>query len=383
MKNILSTVITAAAVFIISGCEQFSTSYQRIDDTEFRLLKILWSPTDAAPGDTVTVTAVFAGKRLDLRSDLEWFIHFNMIRSLTGSETVVDTARLDTVALSCYDTAFSPNTQAVAFKIPIPKGIVRNSASIPERWTDMLPPELRGAIPPQLSNVTKSQMVNLLESPEDMGNMIKLISSGDSARAQVLLAQTLQFFTVPIRISAKLHEPGRLPHTMISNHTIRYNNRFEKYGAPINYAPTALDVLIYKAKGDVNNIDNKAGLQLDSIVIDNSGNSVIEVEKGYSYFLDVHTWHNDSTITMFGNKIYETLDIYRQFQLDKEETAGVHHSKFMDIANYNGKVTFPTDKRITKFVFWMTMTDTDNMTNERLRPVGATLVEVSGRFVYK
>jgi hypothetical protein len=232
MKKIIPVVITAA-VFIISGCEQFSTTYQRIDDAEFRLLKMLWNHVDAAPGDTVTMMAVFAGKAMyvDLDSYLDWWISFNMIRSLTGAEAVIDSVPLKPIAQS-YDTAFSPNTRAIAFKIPIPKDIVRASASIPERWVDMLPPALRGVIPPAFAGMTKNQIVDLLESPAVMIDSVRNLTYGQRGgdvpsvliidnSAKVLLAQILQFFTVPIRISVNMHEEGRLPHTMISNHSIR------------------------------------------------------------------------------------------------------------------------------------------------------------------
>jgi len=63
MKHVLSTAIITAAIFLTAGCEQFSTTYQRIDASEFRLLDFIYEPADIAPGDTLTLTAVFAGNR--------------------------------------------------------------------------------------------------------------------------------------------------------------------------------------------------------------------------------------------------------------------------------------------------------------------------------
>jgi hypothetical protein len=339
------------------------------------MLKYIWEPADAAPGDTITLTAVFAGKHIDdLDNYLQWWVSFNMIRDILGNTTVVDSMRLEPIAESEI-VDFSPNTQAIRYKIPVPRDIVRNSASIPEIWTDALPAALKGALPPELALLTKTQVINMIETAAD--NVDKI--SGENTKA---LVPILQYFTVPMRVSTKMHEQGRLPHTIISTQYIRYNNRFKTIGIPVNNAPKVDKVVVYKVKGgDVSDIDDKNGLALDSITLDNSGNSVIEVEKGYSYFLDAHSNNIDTTITMDGNTIREKHRIYRQFQLDAKETAGIHHSKYMSISNLNGKITFPTDKRITKFVFWLTVYD--EVQNERLRPNGETLVEVSGRLVYK
>jgi hypothetical protein len=375
MKKYLSLIAMTALTLTFVTCEQFSTSYQRVDESEFRMLKYIWEPADAAPGDTITLTAVFAGKHIDdLDGYLQWWVSFNMIRDLLGNTTVVDSQRLEPIAESKI-VDFSPNTQAVQYKIPVPPDIVRNSVSIPEIWTDALPAALKGALPPGLSMLTKTQVINMIEASAD--NVDNL--TGENATA---LIPILQYFTVPMRVSTKMHEQGRLPHTIISTQYIRYNNRFKTIGIPVNNAPKVDKVVVYKVKGNgISDIDDKNGLALDSTILDDSGNSVIEVEKGYSYFLDAHSKNIDATITMDGNTIREKHRIYRQFQLDAKETAGIHHSKFMEISNSNGKITFPTDKRITKFVFWLTVYD--EVQNERLRPNGETLVEVSGRFVYK
>jgi len=67
--------------------------------------------------------------------------------------------------------------------------------------------------------------------------------------------------------------------------------------------------------------------------------------------------------------------------LDQNETNGIHHSKFLDVDNFNGKITMPTDKNIKNVIFWLTVYD--EAQNERLRPYGETLVERSVRLEYK
>jgi len=376
MKKTVSITAMAVAVAALFGCEQFSTSYQRIDDSEFRMLKYIWEPTDAAPGDTITLTAVFAGKRKDdLRNDLDWLVSFNVIRDLFGNTTVVDSDPFN-AKWEWRPVVFSPNTQAIEFKIQVPDSIVRKSASIPEDWADALPAQLKNALPAGFASMTKTQIVDTIEFYADTQNIKNIRPEIAGA-----LIPILQYFTVPMRVFTKMREPGRLPHTIVSTQYIRYNNRFKKIGVPVNNIPIVDKVVVYKVKGDVSSIDDKSGVTIADSTTFIGNDTVITVEKGYSYFLDAISNNIDTSVTMNGNKILEKHRIYRQFQLDKNEIAGIHHSKYMTVNNLNGKITMPADKNITKFIFWLTVYD--EVQNERLRPPGETLVERSGRLEYK
>jgi len=373
----------AIATVAMVGCEQFSTSYERIDDNEFRMLKYIWEPADAAPGDTITLTAVFAGKHMDnLDSYMKWWVSFNVIRDMFGNTTVVDSTRLESISKGQI-VYFSDSTQAIQFKIPVPSDIVRKSASITENWLDDLPVQMSG----DLTTLTKKQdVVDMIESSAAHANML-----GD--KQATALIPILQYFTVPMRISTKIQESGKLPHTIVSTQYIRYNSKFKVNdrqisSIPLNRIPdseTAV-VIVYRVEGDnVFSFSNKSGVKYDSTILDKNGSSVIEVKDGYTYFLSAITSPIDTTVTMNKEGILERIlekhRIYRQFQLDKSETKGIHYSKFMDIDNFNGKITMPTDKSITKFTFWLTIHD--EVLNERLRPIGGTLIERSGRLTYK
>jgi hypothetical protein len=112
---------------------------------------------------------------------------------------------------------------------------------------------------------------------------------------------------------------------------------------------------------------------------------VIEIEDGYTYFLEGESGSRlDYSLTMSGTLTEEDHYAYWQFQLDSTEAKGVHHSEYMDIGrNMTGlaRLTPPSNRRITKFTIWVTVRD--EVEGELNRPQGSTLVEVSGRFVYK
>ncbi|MCL2183988.1 MAG: hypothetical protein FWB85_11030 [Chitinispirillia bacterium] len=367
--NKILRLITAAALAALAGCDDFSTSYERIDESEFRLLDFMYLPADASPGDTITLMAVFAGKKVDLDSCIDWWISFNVITDIFGEETIVDSVPLLQAARR-IDTSFSPNTQTAAFRIPIPEDIVRKSPSIPDVWTEMFPPSVLNYIPDTMRSLSKNEIIAQIEA------------------AVITNPVILQLFTVPIRVTAKMRGPGRLPHTIRSSHSIRYNRRLHSRGlaaTPINRNPAVDSILVYKVKGDAIVFNSETGTAESVTRIDNSDDPVILIEPGYSYFIEAASQSRlDYTTTMFGTRMAEKHYAYWQFALDPRETAGVHHSKFMDFGSVMGgqwSIMPPTDKNITKFTFWVTVTD--EAINERMRPEGSALVEVPGRFAYK
>jgi len=396
MKNVLLMTLTTAAILIIAGCEQFTTSYQRIDDGEFRMLDFIYEPADASPGDTVTLTAIFAGKKtVDLLGDIDWGISFNVMRDLLfGSVTVVDSMPLNAAAES-FDTVFSPKTRAVKFRIPIPKDIMLTSKQIPDQWTDALPDQLISAMPPEFVSMTKKQIIDTLEW--FLENIAGAANGGGGGDDNPLIQNTgdlpklLQFFTVPIRVTAKMSEAGRLPHTIRSYQTIRYNRRLRAAGVnvPVNRNPVVDSIVVYKVEGkNITNFDNKnaGNRQYTSVRLDKSKDPVILAEDGYTYFLEAFSGSSvDRSITMGGKDTLEAHYAYWQFQLDPAEAGSVHFSRYMDTGGGMGGslsiLTPPTDRGITKFTLWVTVKD--EFLNEMNRPEASTLAEVSGRFEYK
>ena len=397
MKPII-TVTVAALFLIFAKCTDFSTSYQNVDEGEFRMLNFMfvnaefghWNPTlaDIAPGDSVTLTAVFAGKKKDLHNDIDWRVSFNATVDNYGMETAVGSAPIDKYG-RIIDTSFSKNTQAIAFKFKIPKDIVRKSASIPEKWTDMLPSYIAGALPEKFKSMTKNQVIDFIEQHEEY------MRNGDYTNWDLdmkLIPALFQFFTVPFIITANVKNEER-QHKIQCSHSVRYNSRFftHLYNAadiPVNYNPNIDDVILYKVKGDnIMNFDDKSGKQYLSISLKSTGTTEIIVEDGYSYFLDKLSSPFDATITMDAALLglsYNTGEkhwIYCHFQLDKNEKKDVPFSKQLDIDNMLGRIIIPKDKSIKNFTLWATVKD--EVINERLRPRGSTLGEYQVRFVYK
>jgi hypothetical protein len=396
MKLII-TVTTAVIFLIFMTCTEFSTSYQSIDEGEFRMLNFMFSPADIAPGDSATLIAVFAGKKKDLRNDIDWRVSFNVAVNNYGMETAVGSDPIDKHG-RLVNRTFSKNTQTIAFRFKIPENIVRKSASIPENWTDMLPPYIRSALPKEFTSTTKNQMIDFIEKRlEDIGNGDYVYE--DYMHDIRLLPALLQFFTVPIIITANVKNEGR-QHKIQCSHSVRYNRHFNHYLGdyiPVNRNPRIDSVLVHKVKGDnIMRFDNPGGKQYTSFNLDFSDTTEIIIEDGYSYFLEWYSNPFDQTLTMDAallaaaphlGSTYVTKEkhyAYWQFQMDKNEKKNVPFNKQMDIDNVlgrNSRLIVPKDKSIKNVTLWATVRD--EVINEKLRPRGSTLGEYQVRFVYK
>jgi hypothetical protein len=328
---------------------------------------------------------------------LEWRLSFNVIRDMFGSQTVVDSIPLEKLiaaggAWPPIDTVFSENTQAVAFKFVIPNDIVKTSQSILENWTDVLRTYANITVPEPLASLTKSQIVDMIDSIDMVPAYYEFIINNSILPLPIFL----QFFTVPIRVSAKIREDGKRPHTIISSQSVRYNRRFRNmyndYAIPYNSNPVVDSVVVYKAKGKDRVMFNPKNDKAErAFLIYRSDNPVkdpvIEIEDGYSYFIEAASGSKiDWTTTTKETREAEKHHANWQFRLDPEETKNVSYSDYMDfrsVMDASWSIVPPKDKRVKKFTFWATVTDADNTTNERMRPEGSTLVEISGRFDYK
>jgi len=400
MKSVI-TIITTVLFLTFAGCTDFSTSYQNIDEGEFRALSFMfsnatvipaWHSTtlaDVAPGDSVMLVAVFAGKKKDLYNDIDWRVSFNVAVNNYGRETAIGSEPIDKHG-RIIDFSFSQNTQAIAFKFKVPEDIVRKSASIPEKWTDMLPLHIRSVIPKEITSMTKNQVIDLIEEHEK-----QMRQNGDYTTLGFdtkFLPALFQLFTVPVIITADIKNEGR-EHKIQTSHSVRYNSRFHSfpypYGIPVNHNSVIYedDIILYKVKGsNITSFDYKSGKQYESFLLRTWRINEIYVEDGYSYFLDRFSNSFDATFTMdaiLSGSMYKTTEAqysYWQFQLDENEKKNVPFSKQMDIDNTHGRLILPKDRSIKNFTLWITVRD--EVINEKLRPRGSAFGEFQMRFVY-
>jgi len=412
MKRVITILI--AAILVTIGCSDFSTTYQRIDADAFRFLNIMYEPAEAAPGEWVRLTAVFAGKKIDLEESIDWRVSYNVLSSIHGTLTAVDDNPLEYDILYANRPYFpnSNSTQAISIRFRIPEDVVRKSGSIPENWAELVPSYVKNTLPKELLAMTKTEMIDLIEACDryfnDVGSITPIGGHALVIRRHpepeysdelyASLNTILQFFTAPIRISA--HVQGE--HTIQSTFSVRYNSRFhnsrsrifyDSYAWPptVNYNrnPQIHSVDVFKVKGR-NQLSYDYSDPYITLWGHPSNRGVIEVEDGYTYLAIAYTYGSsyDWSVTLGGSTVLEEHHVHWQFQLDEDEIKGVPRSKYMDVLSVPGQIGQmgawiipPADRRITKFTMWVTVTD--HVINERLRPQGSDLAEFYGMFVYK
>ena len=117
------------------GCSTFPTSYNRIESDKVRLIDFIYEPSEAAPGDTVTIKAIFSGKEIT-PEELSWKVSTRVVKNIYGMDTAFDIHPLQYKTEQCY---FSDNTSCISVEMVIPEDILYQSPMIPDDWQSGLP----------------------------------------------------------------------------------------------------------------------------------------------------------------------------------------------------------------------------------------------------
>ncbi len=373
-NSFFKCILTTGLLSIVTGilnCTSFPTSYDRIAASEVRLLDFIYEPVDAAPGDSVTVKAVFAGKQLDLNT-IDWKISYQVYINDYGSDTAINFIPLNRIPV---DFSFSDNTQSLAFRFKIPENAIRNSTAIPENILSMVPEALKDQLPEELTSLKKSDLINLVETYASLPQL------PEDSTLQEMLPQLLQLLTVRACIKASI--PGE--YVTSSTFTIRYNNLFSSAQfVPVNRNPRIDSIGVYKVKGqNILRFDSEK-YEYEFIKLygrdETSSIATIPVAKGYTYFIAAFTGDLDETITLDGNTI---LEQHNCLWFLKDPIQHVNYTKWAAVQSDGsliGTLYPPLNPQITDLTCWLQVFD--NSTNETFRPSGSTLAEFHATFEY-
>lgn len=133
MKYVAMVLLTG--LLLLNGCSDFATQYDRVDTGELRLLDMQFEPAEAAPGDTVTVKAIFAGRQV-LQSDARWRISYSVVTNYYGVDTAYD---IQPFQPEYIPSAFSDQTSCLAFKIIVPRDMMIKNSSLSQDWVKDIP----------------------------------------------------------------------------------------------------------------------------------------------------------------------------------------------------------------------------------------------------
>jgi hypothetical protein len=434
--NFLITVVTLMG-FLVAGCAEFPTRYERIETNKVRAIGVTLSPqTEGAPGDTIHARAFFGGEPV---ASVSWQFSYDRIMTIE-TDTI-----LNIKPLNIFNTVSSlPDSFDFSFVIPDSTLFLTKAIS-----PDILG-FLRTNLPPGMQAMTQADFAAFLKDfgDVDLSDMSALITfigrwgaamgisslSPSSMEAFMQVAGTLiETFSIKGELFAIV--------TSVEGHTlkirgdlgIRYNSRFQDI-FPVNRNPAVRWIGVYKVKNErKTNSNDIPTLYDDSLTwlynefMPWKVRDTVLIEKGFSYFLaadsgivsfplkagdsilnngTVQIVTSDTTIngknmldtreisedTVTGKAVVDTESYSYDWQYQNLALDGVTQpldSLFVIVSEGAGgemgappvvKFLPSVDSRMTRARIWVTVSDM--LYGERNRPVGQTTRTVDLNFKY-
>jgi len=391
MKKILVLITTSFILsFSFSGCGTFPTSYDHIEDNKVRVIDFTFEPCEAAPGDTVKMTALFAGRNVSME-DIDWTVAWKMAQNGYGVTEPLDPQDIDYIEPP-QQKKISDQMSAITFSFKVPEDIMVKSPMIPDDWTSQFPEAVRNNIPQYYKSMSKSELLNNFDV---MINMLK--SGAISTDSQMISALPLlsQFLTVKFRVTANIKTAG---FKVIRDYSVRYNSKLcEIPGVHVlkNNNPVIDSIGIFKVhvsnlskfdtskyKGEFTRLygPQDIGLLRDSI-------TPVVIDTGYSYYLFSYVRSEDSAWTVQSLLLNESVPRVEQFssiwfyEMDDNEISGVNPNDLMFLGGGDGKrILPPLNAKVEHFTVWCKIKD--QLIDEVNRPLGTAVIEGHGQFVY-
>jgi hypothetical protein len=377
--------------FLLIGCSEFPTKYEVIENDKIRLLDFMYEPSDAAPGDTVKLKAVFAGRSVTADM-IDWRVSCKVAVNEYGFDTAYE---IQPLSCNPQQIHFSDQTSCIQILFVIPDSIMYKSPMLKNDWTAAMPSEYSALIPEEIRKLKRDQ---LLDTLAHLASLIKSANNEELSLIETILkddfnfsdfAGLLQLFTVKMKIFADV----KGSHTIEDDYTVRYNRVFNRLSSVfrVNTNPVIDSVILYKVdkKGLIrfNPADRYQRYKLYSVPSDTE--TVIPVDTSCTYFLRSFTSNIDTSLTLedlqsTGEYGLETHRRVFMYQHDFNESDKISSKDYMDIlatdADTMAILIPPSHPDLKKFTLWLRVYD--EFYNESYRKDASVLKEYRGRFQY-
>jgi hypothetical protein len=407
MKKVILTAINTLLA-LLAGCADFPTSYERVGEGEIRVLDFTYEPAEAAPGDSVTLTAIVAGEPI---GPIDWNVSWNVVTDKYGTESAIDNQPLQYADVPAPALS-SARAKSIRFKIP--DDLLEQTAGIPANWIDAFPLSAQQAIPDSLKIIPKHTLLQALallaERAPEWDSLVKTNPAAEDSLMDLpeyrlyktvfitMAPAILQAFTARLMIYAKINGYPDVR----SRYTVRYNSKLTFIPRVYkNTNPTITRMGIYKVdkanltRFDLNDVQD---ISFDSITLfDQSGshpaNDTITISDNCSYFLFARSDTRDSAINLYQSGIGSSNDTNRTenhfflwfFESPYDQVKKAKTDELMSVENmWNTsivKITPPKCHDITSITVWSQVYD--EFMNERLRPEGSSVAEMRCTFKYR
>lgn len=388
MKRCAEYIVLAVAIFATS-CD-IPTPFTIVDDTKVRLIDFIYEPAEASPGDTVTMRALFAGRKVS-PGDIDWSISCKVLKNVAGVDTAYDIKPLDGTVDSCF---FSDQTSCISVRFVVPGNCMTQSPMVRENMAALFSSGFQAMLPEGFDGASLDKTLMMVDS------LSKVVASADTQSLQAfsdimpdLVAQLpllTQLLTVPIRIIADVAGEHRIE----SDFEVSYTRRFARLpgsGLYRNNNPAIDSVGIYKVKGaDLMSYDPGGdGVEYFRLFGQGDSTTVIPIDIGYSYFVEVAVGGRDTVVTLGdiagGAPAVKVEDLSADWmhQLNTDETSSFSIDQLMAIGGLGdlyGILSPPQKESARHFTIWVQVTDSKLGVLNRSQ--GSTVAEVRGEFSY-
>lgn len=341
MMSIIVKSMYVLLPILLLGCVEFSTSFEEIDENRVRTIDFFYKNLvdtalcEAAPGDSMEISALFAGEKVQT---IDMSVSFDVLTTLYGQSNSSNKKPLDYhVIYSTLNNDMSTEADTFTFRFAVPQSMLKTSAFLPEEnWVGALPEDVQRIINPVFAAKTKTEMVSLIETFTE--NHVRWDMAGAAAGLPVdtlftlyttvfvPFAETyLQIFSALFELTAKVNGS----YTVVSQGTVRYQRKFGNIGT-VNKNPQIKEMGIYRVfQNNVTYFDPALHSQpYEKIVLFDSVGGIsdtaytLTVRPNESYFVFALADEPQTAVSMYGTQVEETykFEWFYQQNIDKKNT---------------------------------------------------------------
>lgn len=401
-RNLILHIFGVVTLFV--SCAEFSTSFEEIASDRVRTIDFIYRNCadtllcEAAPGDSMKVTAIFAGEKV---RDIDLSVSFDVRTSLYGKTESFGTKPLDySTGRSTLHDSGSTDADTFVFTFKIPDDILIKSTFLPEQnWISVLPAELRPLIPAQVAAMSKSEVVAILQQSAALfaghdtstGN-----AAPDSQRAGLSerfpggIETMLQLFSAHIEITALVNKQ----YSVTSYATVRYHRIFSPVDTTViaNSNPAVTRMGIYRVfRNNLTSFNPAVNSQpYEEIVLFDAATGIhrfddtLTIRKNESYFLFVESDPPQPVWSIGGAAMFET---HRYEWFYRQDVAGadtVDATDRMSVVNSVDGPVVPlmaaTSNAVSRCDIWVQVRD--EAVGPRLYPTGSAVFHTKLFFAY-
>jgi hypothetical protein len=372
----------------------FSSSFEQIEENRVRTIDFTYrncadtTTCEASPGDSMEITALFAGEKV---TDILLSVSFNVQLSIYGTYSAFDSLPLDYTVIK--STLQSPGTDVdtFMFRFKIPDSILVTSSFLPENnWADALPGPVRPQLPTSFTSLKKSQILTELDSLSNMSATPNSIFGVPFTSFLPVAETILQLFTAPVELRAVVNKK----YNIVSYCSVRYNRKFNRIDNNIscNHNPLITRMGIYRVyQNNLSFFDpSKHTQRHDTIVLFDRDKRIdnrkftLNIEKDESYFLFAQSDTPQQIYSLSDTLVKETYYFEWFYQQDFTGDDSVSTEERMALlSNADGPI-IPLHPAATRSIdhssIWVQVRD--DAKGPRLYPTGSSVFRTNIFFTY-